>query len=300
MTDTHELPPAAPLAATPASPRSRRPAAAAPALLALALAALLAAFAPSPALAAGYFGSGVSFAGEPVPLSQPEIHESLDQELLLISEARARVFLALRRSPRTLPLVEAALRSQGVPEDFKYLPLAMTSLDNLYRNNGRRGIWRLGESEAGSMGLSVNRSVDQRLDPVASSEAAAVRLKALHGSWGSWTAALAAFLDGSGLAAAASESGGVRDYYRLYVPDSLDKAVCQVLAGKILFSDPSVYGYRPSRAWPKLAGSRSALAEGGNMRELARRHGTDYKTFRDMNPHILGDSVPAGTAVFLP
>ncbi|MDR1313521.1 MAG: transglycosylase SLT domain-containing protein [Deltaproteobacteria bacterium] len=275
----------------PATPAALVPA------LALALAASFAC--ARPALAAGYFGSGLSFASEPVPLSQPEIYETLDQELILVSEAKARVFLALRRAPRTLPLVESALRASGVPEDFKYLPMAMTSLDPLFRNGGRRGIWRLTESEAGGMGLSVNRLVDQRLDPAASSEASARRLASLHQSWGTWTAALAAFLDQGAMSSAASESGGERDYYKLFVSPELDKAVCQVLAGKVLFSDPSVYGYRPSRAWPKLSGSRSA-SEGGNMRELARRHGTDYKTFRDMNPHILTDSVPSGTVLNVP
>jgi hypothetical protein len=269
--------------------------------LALPLALLMAAAGPaSPARAAGYFGSGLSFASEPVPLNQPEIYESLDQELILISEARARVFLALRRAPRTVPVIEGALRSAGVPDDFKYLPMAMTSLDPLFRGGNRRGMWRLTESEAGAMGLSVNRLVDQRLDPAASSEASARRIASLHQSWGTWTAALAAFLDQGTMSAAASESGGERDYYRLYVTPELDKAVCQVLAGKVLFSDPSVYGYRPSRSWPRLSGSRSAASEGGDMRELARRSGTDYKTFRDMNPHILTDSVPPGTVLNVP
>ncbi|MDR3154568.1 MAG: transglycosylase SLT domain-containing protein [Deltaproteobacteria bacterium] len=281
-------------------PTEFRRAFAAPAALAFALAlpaALLCARLPE---AQAQFGRGLTFASEPVPLSQPEIAESLDQELLLISEARARVFLALRRSPRTLPAVESALRSSGVPDDFKYLPLTLTGLDPVYRSGQRRGIWRLTEPEAGSMGLSVNRAVDLRLDPAASSEAAAVRLKRLHAAWGSWTAALAAFLDEPALAAAASESGGERDFYRLYVPDSLDKSVCQVLAGKILFSDPAAYGYRPIRAWPALSGSRTALPEGGGMRDLARRYGLDYKTFRDMNPHVLEDSVPPGTSLNVP
>ncbi|MDR1082157.1 MAG: transglycosylase SLT domain-containing protein [Deltaproteobacteria bacterium] len=270
------------------------------ALAAVSLALLMAAAAPAaPAPAAGYFGSGLSFASEPVPLSQPEVYETLDQELILVSEARARVFLALRRAPRTLPVVQGALRSAGVPDDFKYLPMAMTSLDPLFRNGGRRGIWRLTESEAGAMGLSVSRLVDQRLDPAASSEASARRLASLHESWGTWTAALAAFLDQGAMSAAASESGGERDYYRLYVSPELDRSVCQVLAGKVLFSDPAVYGYRPSRSWPKLSGSRAA-SEGGDMREMARRHGTDYKTFRDMNPHVLTDSVPPGTVLNLP
>jgi hypothetical protein len=255
---------------------------------------------PSPAPGAGYLGSGLAFATEPVPLSQPEIYETLDQELILISEARARVFLALRRIPRTLPVVEAALKAAGAHDDFKYLPLALTGLDPLYRSGQRRGIWRLTEAEAGEIGLAVNSSVDERFDPYASSAAAARSIVQLRGSWGSWTSALAAFLDGPSFAAAASESGGERNYYRLYVPDSLDKAFCQVLAGKILYSDPSVYGYRASRTWPVLARQRNVLAQGGDMRELAKRHGTDYKTFRDMNPHVLQDAVPPGTGIYVP
>jgi hypothetical protein len=253
-----------------------------------------------PLLAAGYFGSGLSFASEPVPLSQPEIYETLDQEVILVTEARARVFLALRRAPRTLPDVEAALKARGVPDDFKYAPLALTGLDPLFRSGNRRGIWRLTEAEAGTMGLNVNGQIDQRLDPLASSDAAAQRLASLHEAWGTWTAALAALLDGAAMTQAASESGGERDYYRLYVPPELDRAVCQVLAGKILYSDPAAYGYRPAHSWPRLAASRTVLPQGGDMRELARKNRTDYKTFRDMNPHVLTDAVPPGGAVYEP
>jgi hypothetical protein len=250
--------------------------------------------------AGDYFRSNLSFADEAVPLNQEDVYESLDQELLLLSEAKARVWLTLRRSPRYLPLIEKALSDASVPQDFKYLPMALTNLEPAFRSGQRRGIWRLSDSEASSLGLTVNRQVDQRLDPGASSIAVAGYLARLHKSYGTWTLALAAFLDEPSLARAMQESGGEKSLYLLYLPDTLEKAVSQVLAGKILYSSPGVYGYNLSKPWPVLARSQARLDEGSAMLALAARYKVDYKTFRDMNPHILTDSAPAGAVVYIP
>ena len=161
-------------------------------------------------MAGAYIGRAFSFASEAVPLSRAEVYESLDKELLLISEAKARVWLCLRRSPRTLPIVEKALKEAGVPGDFKYLPMALASLDPSFRQGKRAGIWRLSEEEAKATGLVVSRELDERLDPEAASRAASGILKAYHDHYGSWVTALAAFLDGPALVAASREAGGRR------------------------------------------------------------------------------------------
>jgi hypothetical protein len=250
--------------------------------------------------ASDHFRSDLSFAGEAVPLSQEEVFESLDQELLLLSEAKARVWLTLRRAPRYLPIIEKALADSGAPLDFKYLPMALANLDPAFRAGNRRGFWRLTESEASQLGLRVNKLIDQRLDPQASSRAAGASLAALKGTYGSWTMALAAFLDPVALSQAVQEAGGERGYYRLYVPEALDKTVSQVIAGKILYSAPQVYGYQLSRPWPVLAKSQVQLSGGGEMRALAGQYNLDYKSFRDLNPHILTDSVPDGATLYIP
>jgi hypothetical protein len=250
--------------------------------------------------AADYFRNNLSFAGESVPLSQVEVYESLDQELLLLSEAKARVWLTLRRSHRYLPIIEKALTDAGVPQDFKYLPMAICNLDPNFRASNRRGLWRLTESEASYLGLTVNKLIDQRLDPQASSIAAAAHLKRLNQSYGTWIMTLAAFLDESALTQAINESGGQRDYYRLYIPDTLDKSVSLVLAGKILYSEPQIYGYNLSKAYPVIARSITRLDATSDMRTLASRYQLDYKSFRDLNPHILTDTAPAGTNIYIP
>ncbi|MDR1308379.1 MAG: hypothetical protein LBL95_00480 [Deltaproteobacteria bacterium] len=254
---------------------------------------------PGPALAR--LAGDLAFCGERVPLSRTEVHESIDQELLLLSEAKSRVWLTLRRSERFLPVIDQALRQSKVPLDFRYLPMAMTNLAPDFRSGGRQGLWRLSEPEAVSMGLLVNKDVDERLDPVASSLASAERIAALGKSAGGWTMALASFLDPSAVSAAVAQAGQEDgDFFALYVPESLDKAVSLVLAGKILYSAPEDYGYRLTQAWPVLANGRRRIEAAQDMRALAGSLKVDYRTFRDMNPHILGDSAPAGSYLNVP
>jgi len=255
--------------------------------------------APAGAETAGGPFRGLHFCGEPVPLNQAEVFKALDQNLVLLAEARGRIWLTLRRGPRFLPLVEKALDQANVPADLKYLPLAVTQLSPTYNNVGR-GLWRLRAAEAAALGLRVDSAVDERLDPVAATAAAARRLTALKETYGSWTSALAAHLLGEQVfQQAVAEAGGETNFYKLYFQDGQDQLPMTVLAGKILFREPAAFGYvqEPARAWPAWPGQRAVTSAPTTVKALADQYGRDYKTFRDMNPHLLGGSVPAGIAI---
>jgi hypothetical protein len=280
------------------APKGARPGPAAAALRALAaVAALMIALSAAEAEAQIL---GLAFCGEAVPLNRTEVHEIVDQELLLLSEAKARVWLTLRRSARHLPVIDRALKEASVPSDFRFLPMALANLDPQFRSGNRRGLWRLTEAEAAGSGLVVDKSLDERLDPIASSAAAAARLAALKAAYGSWTLAAAAFIDQGAVNAALAEAEGERDYYRLYLPEALEKTMAQVLAGKVLYSSPELYGYTPARSWPVLASRRTRLEAPASLRELAAKSKLDYKTFRSMNPHLIADPAPAGAWLNIP
>jgi membrane-bound lytic murein transglycosylase D len=242
----------------------------------------------------------LNFAGEPVAMSRLEVHEGLDQELLLISEAKSRVWLTLRRSERYLPVITAALESQNVPADFKFLPMTLTNLDPLFLAAGRRGMWRMTAHEATEAGLIVNNRIDERLDPVASSQAAAAKIAALKNALGSWTLALAAFIDQRALLTALTQADGEKDYYRLYVEESAEKFFNQVLAGKVLYSNPHVYGYTLTKGWSILSTKRIRLEASADIKSLAAQYKVDYKTFRAMNPHLLTTVAPVGANLNIP
>jgi hypothetical protein len=269
----------------------------------LALAACILPFALTGAPAGADAADGplrrLDFCGEPVPLNQAEVFKAVDQNLILLTEARSRTWLTLRRSPRFLPLVEKTLAQAKVPADLKYLPLTITQLTPTYNNVGR-GLWRLRVAEAKVLGLRVDTAVDERLDPTAATAAAAKRLTTLKETYGSWTSALAAHLLGETVfQEAVSEAGGETNFYKLYFQDGQDQLPMSVLAGKILFRQPEAFGYvqEPARAWPAWPGQRAVTPAPTTIKALADQYGRDYKTFRDMNPHLLGSAVPAGVTI---
>lgn len=265
------------------------------------LAGLLLAVIVSPAAWAEVPGS-LNFCGERVELNRDEVYQAVDQNLVLLSESKSRVWLSLKRSGRYLALVETELKKAGLPDDLKYIPFSLTGFDPNY-NSGGRGIWRLRESEARALGLRVDRDIDQRLDPAASSAAAARRLAALENVYGNWTTAMAAFLIGDDrMREAVSAAGGERNYYDIYLPGGAENLPTMILAGKIVFSNPAAFGYRVSAGslWPASSGKRAAVQAVGHARDLAAQYGLDYKSFRDLNPHLISGEVPAGTSINLP
>ncbi|MDR1044654.1 MAG: transglycosylase SLT domain-containing protein [Candidatus Adiutrix sp.] len=244
----------------------------------------------------------LTFCGEAVPLKQLDVYRAVDQHLLLLAEAKSRVWLTLRRASRYQGLMEAELRNAGLPADLIYIPMAITGFAPEYNNAGR-GPWRFREAEAKDLGLRMDGNIDERLDPVASTQAAARRLKELKAAYGHWTTAMAAHLVGDKpLSQTIAEAGGEQDYYKLYLPDGLDNLPSTVLAGKILFQDPAAFGYQQSaeRAWPRQWSKRVQVPQASTARALAGQYRQDYKTFRDMNPHLLTGIVPAGVTVNIP
>ena len=251
---------------------------------------------------ARHLNRNLNFCGEPVAINQSDVYQAVDQNLVLLAEAKSRIWLTLRRAGRFLPPVAKELQKAGVPADLIFIPMTITSLAPNH-NGGGRGIWRLKEVEAKALGLRLDGNIDERLDPVTSTAAAARRLKELHSAYGSWTTAMAAYLVGDTLVSQAiTEAGGERNYYRIFLPDGQDQIPASVIAGKIIFQDPGAFGYHqaPDRAWSPLFPNRAVIQQATTARELAARYKQDYKTFRDMNPHLLTGIVPAGVTVNVP
>ena len=243
----------------------------------------------------------LDFCGEKVPLNDGPTYEAVDQSLVLLAEARSRVFLGLKRAGRFLPTVENVLSQNSLPRDLKYIPYALTGFSPTH-NSGGRGIWKISESYGRQMGLRIDSQIDERLDPVKSSNAAAIRLKSLYNTYGSWTSAAAAFVIGEAdFSKAASDAGGGKNYYALYFPNGQDLNFAMVLAGKIVFGSPSSFGYSLSgSAWPALSGKRGVVNQTTTLSALASQYGLDYKSFGDLNPHVLTNTVPSGTELNLP
>ncbi len=102
----------------------------------------------------------------------------------------------IERSGAYLHLIKGFLREHGVPEDLAYLPHVESSFQiKAHSSAGAAGIWQFTRG-TGRLFMKVNREIDERLDPVIASEAAAKFLRQNYDRLGSWPLAITAYNHG--------------------------------------------------------------------------------------------------------
>ena len=118
-----------------------------------------------------------------------------------------------------MPFFEQALEKEGMPLELKYLPVIESALNpDAVSPAGAAGLWQFMIGTAKDMGLTVNSLVDERRDPIRSSEAAARYLKQLYKAYGDWSLAIASYNCGPGSVnrALRRAGGGKKDFWEIY------------------------------------------------------------------------------------
>lgn len=112
-----------------------------------------------------------------------------------------------------MPFFEQALEKEGVPLELKYLPVIESALNpDAVSRVGATGLWQFMLTTAKGLGLEVNSIVDERRDPIRSSEMAAKYLKQLYNIYGDWSLAIASYNCGPGnVNKALRRAGGTAD-----------------------------------------------------------------------------------------
>lgn len=132
---------------------------------------------------------------------------------------RALVEQMLGLSLYYMPFFEQALEQEGLPLELKYLPVIESAINpDAVSPVGATGLWQFMLGTAKQMNLTVNSLVDERRDPIRSSEAAAKLLKQLYNIYGDWSLAIASYNCGPGNVnkALRRAGGGKRDFWDIY------------------------------------------------------------------------------------
>lgn len=239
--------------------------------------------------------SQVSFAGEKVPLNRYEVYERLDRELLTNSFYHTSTFYILKLIPRYFPLIERILKEEGIPEDFKYLCVAESSLQHLKSPAGAEGFWQFLSATGRGYGLEVNEFVDERYHVEKATRAACKYLKEAYAKFGSWTAAAASYNCGMGGYSNYAAYQGTRNYYELLLPEETNRYIFRIIALKLILSQPENYGFKldPSQTYkPVPTTVVSVNYPITNLSSWAQQQGTSYKMVRLLNPWIRGKEIP--------
>lgn len=186
---------------------------------------------------------GLNFAGELVPVENPDILERMDRELLVNTYWQSNALLIFKRANKYFPTIEKILAEEGVPDDLKYLAVIESGLTQAVSPARATGFWQILKETGREYGLEVNDNVDERYHVEKSTRAACKYLKQSKEKFGSWTAAAAAYNAGNYGVSRRFEEQNVQNYYDLLLGEETGRYVFRIIALKEILSNPKKYGF---------------------------------------------------------
>ena len=231
----------------------------------------------------------LEFAGEPVPLHNPDIRERMDRELLVNAYWQSNGLLLFKRAHKYFPQVEPLLKQYGIPDDFKYLMVAESALDFKSSPVGASGLWHFMKATGTEYGLEINDYVDERYDLQKSTYVAAQYLKRAKERFGSWTMAAAAY--NAGVAGMNRQIGrqGQTDYYDLLLNDETSRYVFRIIALKEIMTHPQKYGFhfREKDLYPQIPTYKVKVDYSvDDWAEWVKQYDINYKILKIHNPWL--------------
>jgi hypothetical protein len=186
----------------------------------------------------------IVFCGETVPLHLFWVREGIDRELINQCYQHSRTLLSLKRSTRFFPIIEKILKEENVPDDFKYLCIAESNLENVISPAKATGFWQFMEATAKHYGLEITEQVDERYHLEKSTRAACKHLQKLKNQFGSWALAAAAYNMGEGGLSKNMKEQQENIYWHLLLNHETSRYLSRCIAYKLIFENPELYNIR--------------------------------------------------------
>jgi membrane-bound lytic murein transglycosylase D len=147
------------------------------------------------------------------------------------------------------PMIEEQLAKHNMPLELKYLAIVESALNPVAISRvGAGGLWQFMPGTGKLYGLEITSYVDDRFDPIKSTEAACKYLKFLYETFDDWQLALAAYNSGPGnVNKAIRRSGGKKDFWSIkpYLPKETQGYVPAFIAVNYIMNHTSEYNIYP-------------------------------------------------------
>ena len=234
--------------------------------------------------------TSIHFSGEEVPIDQPDIRERLDKEMLVNTYWQSNMMLLIKRANKYFPTIEKILEEEGVHDDFKYLAVIESALENVRSPKGAKGFWQLMPGTAKEYGLEVNDNVDERYHLEKSTRIACVYLKKAKERLGSWTLAAASYNRGMYGTDRLLDKQLAESYYDLLLNSETSRYVFRIIAVKEIMSNPQQYGFifEESDLYLPIPERKIGLDTAiTNLAQFAKEQNINYKVLKIHNPWLI-------------
>lgn len=197
------------------------------------------------------------------------------------------------------PMFEDALSRYGVPEELKYLTIVESAMNPMATSRvGAAGLWQFMYSTGKLYGLEVNSVVDERRDVIKSTYAAAHFLSDLHGVFGDWTLAIAAYNCGPGnINKAIARSGGKRDFWGIYnfLPRETRGYIPAFIAVTYVMNYYREHGLRPVAVKMPVRTDTLVVDRDVMLCFVEQYTGIGEDELRTLNPQYRSNYIPGAT-----
>lgn len=234
------------------------------------------------------------FAGETVPMNDFDVKERYDRELLTNVYWQSQTLLMLKRANRFFPTISSVLKQYNVPDDFKYLAVAESGLQNVSSPAGAVGYWQMLDKTAKMYGLEITDEVDERYHMEKSTEAACRYFKEAYREFNNWALVAASYNMGIEGVKKQLLNQSVTNYYDLYLNTETSRYVLRTLAFKEIMEHPSLFGFKFTRKhlYDPIPTVKVKVTQSiPDLAKFALDNGANYKLLKVLNPWLRKSSL---------
>ena len=237
----------------------------------------------------------MTFAGEEVVFDRYDKRERMDRELNSFTYFHSTTMLLFKRANRLFPIIEPILKSQGVPDDIKYLAVIESSLDWRAVSPARAaGLWQFLQTTGREHGLEVRTDVDERYNVEKSTIAACKYLKDAYRKYGSWSAAAMAYNGGQGRITNELRNQRADEALDLWLVEETTRYYYRMLAIKQIFEHPRQYGYviKPEHLYKPMTFKKiNVTSTIPDLVAFAKENNITYAQLKDFNSWLRSDKL---------
>ncbi|KAA6301838.1 MAG: Membrane-bound lytic murein transglycosylase D [Candidatus Ordinivivax streblomastigis] len=234
----------------------------------------------------------IEFCGDTISLRRLDMRERFDREINAMTYWHSTTMLYMKRANRYFPIIEPILKKNGVPDDFKYLAVIESGLENrVVSPASAAGLWQMLEGTAKEMGLEVRSDVDERYNVEKATEAACRYLKTANSRFGNWATAAASYNCGMARISNELQFQQVKSAFDLWLPEETSRYVFRIMAMKTIMTNPKKYGFvlKKEDLYPPVKLDYvEVVNEIPDLAAFAREHGILYRQLKEQNLWLSG------------
>lgn len=224
-------------------------------------------------------------------------NETVKNFMILYSEKMpAKMSEMMGLSQYYFPIIEETLRRYDLPLELKYVAIIESAFNPRAESRvGAKGMWQFMYRTAISYGLRIDSYADERMDPIASIDAAARYFKDAYRIFGDWSLAISSYNCGSGnVNKAIKRAGGRRDFWSIYtyLPRETRGYVPAMVGAMYAFRYANEYGLKPAPMSLPTYVDTFHIHKNLHFGQISEVLGIPLADIRDLNPQYYQDVVP--------